>query len=464
MLAPLIRRARVRIGVSEFERARFEEITGADVRVIRPSDSIDTSGNVDVIIRRTKCGGFEPSRVKGAKRNLRTAKLEYARNDEHKIRKREMSQWRIVFDHRWYKANEVVDGRRVFKEPVRGAGHPLRGTTRQRRGLLAGVFTCGVCGAPMYSYGKQDGSFRCSASATGKCWNRVYCMRERVYPAVLEAVVNELLSLDGVREAVLARVQKLHEQGGAEAVELKSLDREERKLVLAIERLAAAVESGDGTIASLTSRLADRERELAIVRSRQQEVRDRQGRKEPLPTPKKLLEHLEAVKGQLLGDEPRAAVILRQLLDGPIRVIPYMRIDGKRVVPRVELTLNLTTAFPPAVAGPLRRAEKAGGESPAVLRRTLLVDAFFEPQLVRHARVIVERRLQGQTYKQIAKDLDLTEYHMENCARITRLMEEAGLPEPYRRLTEKPDSVPQWCSKHWLKAGERRTGGRRRAS
>ncbi len=45
---------------------------------------------------------------------------------------------------------------------------------------------------------------------------------------------------------------------------------------------------------------------------------------------------------------------------------------------------------------------------------------------------------------------------------ITRLMEAAGLPEPYRRLTERPDYVPQWCSKHWLKAGERKGGGKRR--
>lgn len=42
----------------------------------------------------------------------------------------------------------------------------------------------------------------------------------------------------------------------------------------AIERLSAAVESGDGALASLTSRLADRERELAIVRSRRREVED----------------------------------------------------------------------------------------------------------------------------------------------------------------------------------------------
>jgi hypothetical protein len=35
-------------------------------------------------------------------------------------------------------------------------------------------------------------------------------------------------------------------------------------------------------------------------------------------------------------------------------------------------------------------------------------------------------------------------------------------PEPYRRLTEKPDRVPQWCSKRWLKAVERKGGGKRR--
>ena len=74
----------------------------------------------------------------------------------------------------------------------------------------------------------------------------------------------------------------------------------------------------------------------------------------------------------------------------------------------------------------------------------------------------VERRLEGKTYNEIAKELDLTDYNMENCAAIRRLMEAAGLPEPYRRLTEKPGRVPQWCSKPWLKAGERKGGGKRR--
>jgi hypothetical protein len=130
------------------------------------------------------------------------------------------------------------------------------------------------CGSPMYSYGKQDGHFRCSSAVSGNCWYRGYRMRERAFPAVLEAVVNEVLSLDGVRDTVLARVRELHEQGGSVAAELKKLDKEEKKLGSAIERLSAAVESGDGSLASLTSRLADRERELAIVRSRRREVEE----------------------------------------------------------------------------------------------------------------------------------------------------------------------------------------------
>jgi hypothetical protein len=52
---------------------------------------------------------------------------------------------------------------------------------------------------------------------------------------------------------------------------------------------------------------------------------------------------------------------------------------------------------------------------------------------------------------------------MENCAKIARLMEAAELPEPYRRLTANPDDVPRWCSSLWLKPGDRKGGGRRRA-
>jgi len=421
-----------------------------------------TAANVNAIIRRTMYRGFETFRVKRSDRKLRTGKSVYVWNDPDKVETRVSEHLRIVSDALWYRANEVVDKRRVFQKPIRGAGHPLRGTSRERRGLLSGVFVCGVCGAKIYSYGKKNGSFRCSAATSGKCWNRVYCMRERTEQAVLEAVVNEVLSLEGCREAVLARVRKLHANGGAIAAELKRLEKQEQRLEGAIERLAVAVESGDGSLSSLTTRLSDRERELAIVRAERQELEERARVRKKLPSKATLLEHLEAVKGQLLEDETRATVILRQLLDGPIKVVPYMRVDGKRVVPRLEFTINLVAAFPAEVNGPLGLDAIAGNEPPALLQRQLLVNAFFEPHLVKHTNYILNRRAAGVTYKAIAKEIDLTEEHMENIAKILRMMEEQGLSEPYWRVTEKPAHVPRWCSKHWLKPGERKTGGKRR--
>jgi len=86
------------------------------------------------------------------------------------------------------------------------------------------------------------------------------------------------------------------------------------------------------------------------------------GREEKLPSAAKLLQHLEAVKVQLLGAEAWAAVILRQLLDGRIRVVPLMRIDGQRVVPRLEFALNLVAALPSAVVVPLRQEATGEGE------------------------------------------------------------------------------------------------------
>jgi len=78
------------------------------------------------------------------------------------------------------------------------------------------------------------------------------------------------------------------------------------------DRLSTAIEEGDGALASLAPRLADRERELAMVRAKREEVREQAGRKGKLPSDAKLLEHLEAVKGQLLGDEARATRPVRR--------------------------------------------------------------------------------------------------------------------------------------------------------
>jgi len=105
-----------------------------------------TAGNVNAIIRRTIYRGFETFRKKKAKRKLRTGKSEYVWNDEDKIQTRESPHLRIVSDHLWYTANEVVDKRRVFQRPVRGAGPaPPGGSGGGRAAIDARATARGQC-------------------------------------------------------------------------------------------------------------------------------------------------------------------------------------------------------------------------------------------------------------------------------------------------------------------------------
>ena len=98
---------------------------------------------------------------------------------------------------------------------------------------------------------------------------------------------------------------------------------------------------------------------------------------------------------------------------------------------------------PTASADAIRRdgggdgAAEAAGAAAAVLHRSFCVDVFFQPQLVRHAALILEQRRQGKTFRAITAELGMTDYHMENAARIVKLMEEQRLTDPCIRLTDK---------------------------
>lgn len=80
----------------------------------------------------------------------------------------------------------------------------------------------------------------------------------------------------GVRDRLVARVQELHATGGDIAAERRSLDSEARRLRTSIENIGLAIERGARTLETLAERLADRERDLRLVRSRLEELPSRE--------------------------------------------------------------------------------------------------------------------------------------------------------------------------------------------
>ena len=69
--------------------------------------------------------------------------------------------------------------------------------------------------------------------------------------AIVKAVVDAVLSLEGMQDVILARARELHESGGKHEAELRRLGLRERKLRSQIEHLGHAVEHSGGEITSL---------------------------------------------------------------------------------------------------------------------------------------------------------------------------------------------------------------------
>ena len=139
--------------------------------------------------------------------------------------------------------------RRVFKKPVRGAGHPLRGTTRQRRGLLSGVFVCGICGSADVFLREDGRQLPLLGGGEG----------QMLEPRLLHAGAGLAGGARGrgQRGALARRASATRcwpafgssmRRAAAVAAELKRLEKDEKRLVAAIERLSAAVEEGDGAL------------------------------------------------------------------------------------------------------------------------------------------------------------------------------------------------------------------------
>ena len=171
------------------------------------------------------------------------------------------------------------------------------------------MFVCGICGGPMHSHGRHNGSYRCANAPRGKCWNRLYCDRDRTHLAIVKAVVDAVLSLEGMQDAILARAREMHESGGKHEAELRRLEVRERKLRSQIEHLGHAVEHSGGEIASLVKRLAERERDLVVVLSKRDDLVANSRKDAPLLSAPELLAHLEKVKAGLLADETRTTLL-----------------------------------------------------------------------------------------------------------------------------------------------------------
>jgi DNA invertase Pin-like site-specific DNA recombinase len=443
--APVIREVFERVAAGEPLWAVADWLTSIHFRKATNSRKPEWSGrNVMELVRRPDYRGEQVHRKKISKQQLTTGRSRPAWNTPDAVLTRQSPHLRIVSDHLWYEANAAIDRRQTRRNVPRGHDHPLTGKRRDSRGLLSTIFVCGVCGGIMHGEGRNEGGYRCANARNRKCWNRTTCVREEAHAAILAAVDKAVMSLAGGHEQLVARVRELHASGGDLAASQRALESEEAKLMKKIDGIGRALEEGGGATESLVPRLAAREQELKVVRSRLEELKARAQDRKPPPTADDIARHLESLQADLQAGDGRAGVILRQLLDGPIRAVPHQQFGSDKVVLRAEFTLVLTQALPAVIAESIQSDPDASPADLPVQRRPMLVELFRPSALARHACEAHELAETGMSLKKVGQALGISKRLAHICSQLGARMEAAGVTDPYIRLTARPAKVSRW--------------------
>jgi hypothetical protein len=127
-------------------------------------------------------------------------------------------------------------------------------------------------------------------------------------------------------------------------------------------------------------------------------------------------------------DDPSFGRLMTTLVPRLV-VFPYRLLDGGAVVLRAQATINLAPLTP-------RNTAISIGD---LITRTVTIDLFDSPQRVTFRERVVGLRQEGLTEREVAANLGLTVTAAQRAMSLHRMMVEAVVSDPYRRLTAPPD-------------------------
>lgn len=398
------------------------------------------------LIRCTLYRGVEEHSKLKTVRKFSGAKPEQVRNEPENVRTRPMPHLRIVQDGDWYRGNAWIDERNRKKISVRGDDHPLKGIPRNSRQPLSELFVCGICGAKMYADGRNEGGYRCSSASKRKgCWNRATALRGITHEAIGKAVAGQLLHDRHVLDAEIRQISQLATSDEAlisRVGDLRSIvdGRKRRKA-----RIEEAIEKSDESIDTLVERLRQAEIELRIAVSDLEGAELALREKRSAPTPDQIMASIESTAGRLLTLDREVSILLKRLLIGPIRAVPYQQFESNKVVLRAAFTLRLASLVPAELVD-FSAAE--GINERQMVEREMLIDLFVPPTSIRHLRSYQHAKDKHplMTIPHLADAVQLPEHIVRNASALAGRLQKQDLMDAYIELKEKPAAASRWKS------------------
>lgn len=324
-----------------------------------------TERNVISFIRCTKYRGVEFYRQEISKKTHSTGGYDSVPNpDPDKVLHREMPHLRIVADWLWQMANKAIDDRATVGVRPTGYEHPLFGIPRDSRSLLSNIFVCGICGSKMYAEGRNEGGYRCSAVRQGDCWNKATCLRDFAHNSIISAVSEAILAAaPGSAETLIAYIESLMMDQGQLREEQRNLAKRRSELKQRQQRLVNLIQKRDDPPEFLMESINELESEERDLKVEEQRLNARLSESSDVPSRQQVAELFEsAIKTVRLGDEA-ARPLLSQLLDGPIRAVPYQPFGNSNVILKAEFSLQLVRLMPDEIRLMLPGTAESAGQS-----------------------------------------------------------------------------------------------------
>ncbi len=150
--------------------------------------------------------------------------------------------------------------------------------------------------------------------------------------------------------------------------------------------------------------------------------------------PEEISENLEAFLLQLAGTSYEFADFMRKILP-EFKIVPIQAIDSSQVHPRAKLLFDPWSLVPAAAESDLVR-------SPISVTLDLFKPAVHLRHLPEIRQMLTDKRKVKNT--EIAVSTGIHPMTVKRLKAVLRQMEDLGLAEPYRELTEKPESAGRW--------------------
>jgi hypothetical protein len=255
---------------------------------------------------------------------------------------------------------------------------------------MSQIFVCDVCGKKMYRLGKAYGCSsihraRHEAIPLEKCWNHATADQDETHERIYSRAIKELLSSQEHVEVLLEYIAAAHENRSDWRTEENRLVAEITSRKRKCQSLSTAIEGRKRAPATLVERIDAYEPEIREYEMNLKTLRAEQAKQVEIPTKAQFFEALDHAAKSLGTKDLQARELLKMLLAGPIRAVPYQTIDGDRVVLRAHFTLNLIGLCPEELRRQLERSNRFRFEDLQLRQVECVEDLFIEPKYVTHA-------------------------------------------------------------------------------